>query len=74
MAVTSSLEKVTVTNLLNNGTKDGKIKTLSVSIGNLNTQHYDDQKAMNICTLLEPCFSKPVLEVKKTAVSRLTEE
>ena len=72
MVVSSSLEKVSVNIMLNNGTKDGKIKTISVSLGGMNTQRYDDQKAMNIADLLEPCFSKPVLEVKKVAVSRLT--
>ncbi len=72
MSVSSVLDKVSVNIQLNNGTKDGKIKTLGVSLGQLNTSRYDDQKAMNIAALLEPCFAKPVLEVKKVEVSTLT--
>ncbi len=74
MAVHSTLDKVAVKIMLNNGTKDGKVKTLGVNLGTLNTARYDDQKAMNIANLLEPCFSKPVFEIKKTEQSTLTEE
>lgn len=72
MAASSVLDKVQVKVMLNNGTKDGKIKTLGVSLGQLNTSRYDDQKALNIVSLLEPCFAKPVLETKKTEVSTIT--
>ncbi len=72
MAVSSVLDKISVNVQLNNGTKDGKVKTLSVSLGTLNTARYDDQQAMNIAALLEPCFSKPVFEIKKVEVSTLT--
>ncbi len=72
MAASSVLDKVSVKIQLNNGTKDGKIKTLGVNLGQLNTSRYDDQKALNIASLLEPCFAKPVLEVKKTEVSTIT--
>lgn len=72
MAVHSVLSSVKVKNVLNNGTKDGKVKTVSVSLGKLNTATYDDQKAINICSLLESCFSKSVLEIRKTEESVLT--
>ena len=72
MAVVSRLSSVKVSAKLNNGTQDGKVKTISQNLGSLNINRYDDQKAINIVNLLEPCLSKPVYEVQKTEVSRLT--
>lgn len=72
MAVVSDLSKVSVAAKLNNGTKDGKVQTLSLSIGTLNIDRYDDQKAMNIVNLLAPCLAKEIYEVQKTAVSVLS--
>ena len=72
-AVQRELTKVRVSALLNNGTKDGKVQTISLSLGTLNTGRYDDQKAMNIVELLKPCLSKNVLETQETKVSVLTE-
>lgn len=73
MAVVSDLTKVSVTPKLNNGTtEEGKLKTLSLSIGELNIDRYDDDKAMNIVNLLRPCIAKDVYEVLKVAVSVLS--
>jgi len=74
MAVVSDLAKVSVVAKLNNGTKDGKVQTVSLSIGDLNINTYDDQKAMNIVNLLSPCLDKDVYEVQKVAVSVLNTE
>ncbi len=74
MAVISNLNKVSVTAQLNNGTKDGKVKTLSLSLGSLDVNRYDNQKAMNIVNALEPCLSKSVYEVLKVEVSKLTND
>ena len=71
MAVSTTLEKDSVNIQLNNGEADGKVKTVSVSLGSLSTQRYDDQKAVNIVNLLRPCLSKPVFAVKKVEVSSL---
>ena len=71
MAVISDLTKVSVVAKLNNGTKDDKVQTLSLSIGDLNIDSYDDQKAMNVVNLLKPCLNKDVYEVQKVAVSVL---
>ena len=71
MAVISDLAKVSVVAKLNNGTKDGKVQTVSLSIGDLNVDTYEDQKAMNIVNLLSPCLDKDVYEVQKVAVSVL---
>ena len=71
MAVISDLAKVSVVAKLNNGIKNDKVQTLSLSIGALNIDSYDDQKAMNIVNLLSPCLDKDVYEVQKVAVSVL---
>lgn len=74
MAVISNLKSVKVNPKLNNGTKDGKVKTLSISLGTIDVNRYDNQKAMNIVNALEPCLAKPVYEVIKTEVSKLTND
>ncbi len=78
MAASSVLDKVQVHIMLNNGTKDGIVKTLTVSLdgfGNgINTSRYDDQKVMNIVSLLEPCFTKPIFEVKKFETRTITSD
>ena len=78
MAASSVLDKVQVYILLNNGTSSGMIKTLTVSLDGfgkgLHSSRYDDQKALNIASLLEPCFAKPVLEIKKLETSTITSD
>ena len=74
MAAVSSLSKVTVNVQLNNGTVDGKVRTLSVSLGGLDLTRYEDTKAMNIANLLGECLAKPIYRVQKVAVSTLTNE
>lgn len=71
MAVQSVLEKVSVTMRLNDGTAGGKQKYVSSNLATLSTTRYNDQKAMDIVELMEPCLSKEVLAVKKTEVSNL---
>lgn len=68
------LNKVSVAIKLDNGTKDGKVQTLSVSLGSLNTDRYDDQKAMNIVELLKPVLSKDVYNVQETKISILSDD
>ncbi len=73
MAVVSDLTKVSVVTKLNNGTgEDGKVKTLSLNLGSLDVDTYEDQKAMNIVNLLRPCLAKEVYEVQKVEVSILS--
>lgn len=74
MATVSNLTKVSVNTQLNNGTVDGKVKTLSVSLGNLNVTRYEDDKAMNIANLLAQCLAKPLYQIQKVAVSTLSNE
>ena len=73
MAVISDLTKVSVVAKLNNGmSEDGKVKTLSLSLGTMNVDRYDDQKAINIVELLKPCLAKEVYETQKVEVSTLS--
>jgi len=75
MAVISNLLKTTVQAMLNNGTKDGKVKTLTVTIGpEININKYDNQKAMNIVNAMELCLAKSVYEVIKTEKTKLTND
>lgn len=73
MAVVSDLTKVSVVVKLNNGTgEDGKVRTSSLNLGNIDVDTYEDQKAMNIVNLLRPCLAKEVYEVQKVEVSILS--
>ena len=75
MAVISSLESTKVSVKLKNYTDgDGKVHTLSVNLGSLDDDRYDDQKAMNIINALESCFDKEIYERLKTEVSRLAND
>ena len=67
MAVASTLTKVSVKMLLNNGTDPvtGEIKTVSVSLGALSPSGYDDTKMMAVVGALSPCLTKSVYSVKK---------
>lgn len=71
-AVVRDLNKVSYALKLNNGTHDGKVQTVSLSLGTLSKDRYDDQKAMNIAELLKPCLSKNVLQQQETKVSLMT--
>ena len=74
MAVLDDLTKVNVALKLNNGTKDGNVQTVDVSLGTLNINTYDNQKAMNIINLLKPCLDKDVYKVQKVATSTLSND
>ena len=71
MTVVSDLTKVSVVLKLNNGTINGKVQTVSLSLGDLNINTYDKEKAMNIVNLLSPCLDKDVYEVQEIPVNVL---
>ena len=73
MAVVADLAKVKVTMKLNDGLREnGSVQTINQSLGSLDVDRYDDQKAMNIVALLKPCFAKEVYETIKTEESVLS--
>lgn len=61
---------------LNNGTIDGKVQTVSVSLGKLSAvdSSWDATKVMNIVPILGNCLSKEVYQVERTKKTRLTNE
>lgn len=71
-AVVRSLKTVGVSARLNDGTKDDKVQTKNISIGSLNIDRYDEQKAINIIELMKPVLSKEVYDVQETKISILS--
>lgn len=56
---------------LNNGTQDGKVKTVTVSLPTLDKDEYDAQKVMNVVDAAEAIFSKSIYEVQVVKTTRL---
>lgn len=71
MAVEELMQKTAVSLKLNNGTKQGVIQTVSLSLGTLDKDEWDGTKAMAIVDLLEPCLSKGIEEVVRTTQTKL---
>ena len=74
MAVSSAVKQISVNVRLNNGTSNGVVKTVTVSLGNLKETAWDAQKVMNVVSLLGNVLSKPVYTVEKVEVDTLTED
>lgn len=74
MATTSTITKVSVKMLLNNGTdpQTGEVRTVSVSLGALSPTGYNDDKAMAVAEAIAPCLTKSLYGVKKTVDYTLT--
>lgn len=71
----TTLEKITVGMLLNNGTSSsGAVKTVKVNLGSLNKNTYTDQMALNMVTALNPCFDKTLVRIQKQTTESLTNE
>ena len=67
MAVEARINSIRCNMKLNNGLDSaGNVKTLNVSLGTLNKDAWDAQKAMNIVELARPCFSRTVYSTEKT--------
>lgn len=74
MAVSTPL-KVIVNAKLNNGLNpDGNVKTLSVSLGSLNVNSYDDDKALAVIASLSPCLSKVLYRVEKAYTTSIDDD
>ena len=73
MAAVTTLNKVSVSLKLNNGTSaTGAVKTVSISLGTLKKDAFNADKAMAIVGALTPCLNKTLVSVNKTEVSTLT--
>ena len=72
MAV-STLKKISVNVKLNNGTdSEGNVRLVSVTLGNISEENYDNDKALAVVTALAPCLSKTVSSIEKVEVSTLS--
>lgn len=70
---TTTLKKVSVSIRLDDGTdSQGNPKTVSVSLGSLNKNTFNADKALTIVGALEPCLNKSVSSIEKTEVSSLS--
>ncbi len=70
---TTALNKVSVSVVLEDGTDaKGNLKTTSISLGTLDKDNFNADKALAIVSLLEPCLSKTLYSVRKTEVSTLS--
>ena len=75
MAVITTLEKIAVKMLLNNGTdSQGNLKTVGVSLGSLSTSGYDASKVLAVVDAIEGCLTKTVSYVQEVRTSTLTED
>lgn len=73
MAVTETLESLSSRMRLSNGqTSTGAVKTVNVSLGTLDKNAWDPDKAMAIANALEPCLDKSIYVVDKVATSTLS--
>lgn len=73
MAVTSTTTSIKVNVVLSNGTNaNGTVKTINLSLGSLDKDAFNADKAMAIIDLLEPCLEKTRLRVEKHETSSLT--
>lgn len=72
MAV-KTLKKITVSVKLNNGTdSEGNVKLVSVSLGNMSEENFDDDKALAVVTALAPCLAKTVSSIEESDLSTLS--
>ena len=70
---TETLKKVSVSVKLENGRDtDGNMKYVGISLGTLDKDSFNADKALAIVELLRPCLSKTVGYTEKTAVSTLS--
>ncbi|MBQ7544224.1 MAG: hypothetical protein IJT02_04690 [Synergistaceae bacterium] len=74
MPATVTTSKIRVNVKLNNGTTaTGATKTVSVSLGNLNKDAFDADKAISIVSLLSPVLDKSIVTVEKVETSTVSQ-
>lgn len=74
MAVNETVKSVVGRLLLDDGTTaSGNVRTVNVSMGTLNPDNWDPEKAFTICTLIGQCLSKTLYEVDSIKTHKITE-
>ncbi len=72
MAATTVTEKIAVNLLLNNGSSStGAVRTLTLSMGKMNEDAFDADKALAISRLIAPCLTKSVYKTVKVETSQI---
>ena len=72
MAATATVKKIACNLLLNNGTtQTGAVKTATISMGTLDKDAFDADKALALVNLITPCLEKSLYECTKVETSKL---
>ena len=73
MAARTVTEKIAVNLKLNNGsTSTGAVRTITLSMGKMNEDAFDADKALAISRLIAACLTKSVYETVKVETSQIT--
>lgn len=73
MAVNTMLQKVSIHVRMSDGVdSNGTTKYVGMSLGTINPETFDVQKAMNIVNKLADCITKGISYLQKTEVSRIS--
>lgn len=73
MAARTVTEKIAVNLKLNNGsTSTGAVRTITLSMGKMNKDAFDADKALAISRLIAACLTKSVYETVKVETSQIT--
>ena len=75
MSAVNTINKIAVNvRVISGQTAQGSNKYLSVSLGTLSKDNYDDDKALAVVTALEPCLQYTIGYVQKTVTSTLEDD
>lgn len=70
---TVTTKKISFNIKLNNGTDaEGNVKTVTLQLGKLSIAGYNDDKALALANLLQPCLDKSIHATEKVVVSTVT--
>lgn len=73
MPASTVTEKIAVNLKLNNGsTSTGAVRTITLSMGKMNKDAFDADKALAISRLIAACLTKSVYETVKVETSQIT--
>lgn len=73
MPASTVTEKIAVNLKLNNGsTSTGAVRTITLSMGKMNKDAFDADKALAISSLIAACLTKSVYETVKVETSQIT--
>ena len=74
MAEKTTVTSNVVTVILDNGTQNGAITTVSLSLGKLSATNFDVDKVINVASLLGDCLSKDLYSLEHIQRSNLALE